>query len=304
MTSICIITPCYKKDIERFSMLRESINQYGKEFEQVAIVHSEDLALFQNRFKNEPKLKFIPTNNVLPKKIEKLRLFRQSDYKYLNSFKKRVLAKKYFQRSMSGWHTQQLTKLYGLAQCDYDSAIYLDSDVFLCDYLSPNDFFIDGKLKLYRRKALEGESLDFAITTYDLLDEPLQKVFNFYDHIYQPCCFQKSTAKAILALLNDKRGDKWLREFGQERRPAEFNLLGYAAEHLEGFSGYHIVDCQPTDLHHSIRYKNDVDIIENELEKITNENKNFFLIQSNLNLPDDAVRNIFNRAIKINAKKS
>ncbi len=180
-----------------------------------------------------------------------------------------------------------MAKILALASCPYEAVVFVDSDVFFCQPLSAGYFYVNGSLKLFRQRASNAEQLDFDIATHDILGHPLHSVTGLYDYIFSPSCFRKSSAIALLAEF-DRRGlarrERWMRRFLREKRPSEYNLLGYAATVLEGLAGYHLIECDPGDLHHSIRYPEDRSRLTGEIERMRTEPKPFALVQSALGI--------------------
>lgn len=289
-SSICFVTPSYVNDIDQFSMLRRSIDLFAPGVPHFAVVHTEDCARFRKRFREESGLEIIPTADVLPPEVELHR--RKSGFKWFTGrFKHgRLLIK--------GWYAQQLAKIFFLAQSRYDDVVFLDSDVFLCRPLDLNFFYQDGRLKLFRRRALNAESLDFDISTHEIMGNPLHEVTQLWDYIFHPACFRKSTAVALLEELERRRRSTWVRRFLAERRPSEYNLLGYAASVLKSGEGYHLVECDPAELHHSIRFPEDRVRLAGEIARMQVEPKPFALIQSTLKIPFAQIANVLDLIVE------
>jgi Family of unknown function (DUF6492) len=290
VTSICFLTPSYIGDIDQFSMLRRSINLFAPGFAHIAIVHTEDCAKFRERFREESNLEIIPTADVLPAAVELHR--RKSGFKWFTGKWKhgRLLIK--------GWHAQQLAKIYTLAQSRYEDVVFLDSDVFLCRPLAPSYFYEGGRLKLFRRRAVNAETLDFDISTHDILGNPLHEITELWDYVFHPTCFKKSAAVALLQEFKRRKRSTWVRRFLAQIRPSEYNLLGYAATVLELGEGYRLIECQPDDLHHSIRFPEDRARLAAEIEHMQTEPKQFALIQSTLKIPFNQISNVLDLIVE------
>lgn len=273
--SICILTPTYAGDLQRFALLRRSLATFAPGIAHIAVVNSEDLGLFADRFRGEPALELVATRDVLPASIERRRRKRSGPSWLAQGWLR--------QRTIKGWYAQQLAKIFVLASCRYDAAAFVDSDVLVCRPLSADYFYVDGSLKLFRQRASNAEQLDFDVATHDILGNPLHTVTELYDYIFSPCCFRKSTAISLLEEFGRRglaRRERWIRRFLREKRPSEYNLLGYAATVLERGAGYHLIECDPQDLHHSIRYPEDRARVLEEIERMRTEPKPFALIQS------------------------
>ena len=283
---ICLMTPTHVGDIRQFAVLRRSIAVFAPGFPHIAIVNTEDYAEFSDRFNRDPHLQIVRTADVLPRELERRR--RKSGLKW---FTGRWLHK----HQIRGWHAQQLMKLYALAECPYEATAFIDSDVFICRPLGPEYFYIDGRLKLFRRRAVNAECLAFDIATHDILGNPLHQVTELFDYIFSPACFRRSSAVRLFAEFQRRRRTTWVRRFLAQRRPSEYNLLGYAAMILEGGAGYQLTECNPDDLHHSIRFPEDCAHLNAEIERMRQQPKDFALIQSRLGLHCDQIADAFER---------
>lgn len=296
MPSICLLTPSYAGDIQRFSLLRRSVALFAPGIPHIAVVNSEDLAQFAARFGREPGLELVAIGEVLPASIERRR--RRSGPSWLARGWLR-------QRTIKGWYAQQLAKIFALASCRYEAAVFVDSDVFVCKPLRADYFYVNGSLKLFRQRAANAEQLDFDIATHDILGDPLHTVTELYDYIFSPCCFRKSSAVRLLEEFSRRglaRRERWIRRFLREKRPSEYNLLGYAATVLEGLAGYHLMECDPEDLHHSIRYPEDRLRVMEEIERMRAEPKPFALVQSALGISMEQISEALDQLAEAHAR--
>ncbi len=236
--AICFLTPTHRDEIEGFARLRRSIERFAPAVPHVAIVNTEDQAEFADRFGGESELRIVTTADVLPSVIERHR--RRSRLAWVTGrwLRRRVIRSGY---------ARQLTRLYALASCPYESAAFIDSDVLISRPVGPADFHVDGRLKLLRRRAATAESLDYDISTHEILGNPLHLVTELFDYRLSPACFRKSSAAALLAEFERRRRSRWVRRFIAQQRPSEYNLLGYAATVLEGCAGYQLIECNAAD---------------------------------------------------------
>jgi hypothetical protein len=283
--SLCFITTSYSADLQRFALLRRSVKTFAAErYTHVAVVNTEDCAQFRRHFRGDTDLEIVPSADVLPWNVEQRRKksgFRGKVGRLLN------------RRLVKGWHAQQLMKIFALAECPADAALFLDSDVFLCKPLARNFFFVDGNLKLFRRPAVNAEGFDFDISTHEILGNPLHQVKELFDYIYSPCSFRKSTALALFSEFERRRRNTWVRRFLAQGRPSEYNLLGYAASVLEQFRGYHLVECEPSDLNYSVRFPEDRNKFDSIVECMLRQTKQFALVQSTLGIEVGEVERAF-----------
>jgi hypothetical protein len=285
--SLCFITTTYCGDLQRFAVMRRSVKTFATErYTHVAVVNTEDCARFRRHFRGDTDLQIVPSADVLPWSLEQRR--RKSGFRG-------KVGRLFNGRRVKGWHAQQLMKIFALAQCPTDAAVFIDSDVFLCRPLARDFFYIDGNLKLFRRPAVDAEGFDFDISTHEILGNPLHKVKDLFDYIYSPCSFRKSTALALFSEFERRRRNTWVRRFLAEHRPSEYNLLGYAASVLEQFRGYHLVECQPSDLNHSIRFPEDRNRFASIVDCMLHQSKQFALVQSRLGIEAVEVERAFDQ---------
>ncbi|HEY6926950.1 MAG TPA: DUF6492 family protein [Steroidobacteraceae bacterium] len=284
----CFLTPSYRGDLAQFALLRESIRLFAPTFPHVAVVHTEDYSRFKKRFGSDPHLDIVKTAEILPGTVERRR--RKSGPRWLTG-------SWLWGPRIKGWHAQQLTKIYALAKGPYEAAIFLDSDVLICRPLSVEYFFLDGRLKLFRQRATNAESMDFDISTHDVIGNPLHEVVDLFDYVFHPACFRKSTAVTLVdELLRRRRTEeRWIRYFIGEKRPSEYNLLGYSATVLEQCKNYVLTECHPTDLHHSVRFPEDRARFLTEMQNMLTQPKQFALIQSTLGIDPGQIAEAFHR---------
>ena len=287
MPNVCFITPTYRGDIEQFDLLRRSIRAFAPNYEHVVIVQTEDYALFRDRF-SEPGLTLLKSSELLSRALERKRKILQP--KPLRKFYKRLSG-----QNVSGWHTQQLSKIFALAHGGFEAAAFLDSDVFLCRSLADDYFEVDGKIRLFRQKAWNAEQASYDLATHVLLRNPLYRVTQLYDYIFHPSVFRKSTALALLDALKAANGKAWEKRFLSARDPSEYNLLGYTATEIEKLAQYELIEAPPETWHHSIRYDEDISSFDAQIRNCIAQPKDFFLIQSRLKLEKSAMTRAFNR---------
>jgi hypothetical protein len=286
--SICFMTPTHVRDVQQFAVLRRSIETFAPGTPHIAIVNTEDYRQFADRFQRESNLQIVKSADVLPRDVERRR--RKSGPRWLTG--------KWLHKDLiKGWHAQQLMKIFALAECSYESAVFIDSDVFICRPLRRDYFYVEGRLKLFRRQAVNAECLDFDISTHEILGNPLHKVqiTELFDYIFSPACFRRSSAVRLLAEFEARRRSNWVKRFLAQLRPSEYNLLGFAAMVLEGGAGYQLIECNPDDLHHSIRFPEDRAHLDAEIELMRQQPKEFALIQSSLGLDSERIAAAFAR---------
>ena len=294
---MCFFTPTFRRDLIQFSLLRRTIMKFAPQIPHLVIVNHEDLDLFRSKFQDQfgSGLTLKSSREVLPPRIEFGRWVAR--YKSLRSLFKRLPGHTIVSR---GWYAQQIMKIYALANLDYDFAVFLESDVFLCADVTPEYFMRDGLPRLFEGPADTAEKMDFDVSTHVILGRRLDKVKNLYDYIFSPAIFRRSTAVRLMELLSERGPTKWIREFHRLTRPSEYNLLGFVAREIENHSGYSVEKCMPRDLHYSICIKDELDQLIPTLDALTpkNNDKKFFLLQSSLKIDSQKLEQITNRCIE------
>lgn len=283
MNNITFITPTYSRDIERFSLLRRSIEIFAKNIKHIAIVQTEHLALFKERFENSNNLELIPTADVLPKKLESIRRLHG---KMIWKIIERGAWKLFFDPNVArGWKVQQLTKIHALSTISQDAAVFLDSDCLLIRDTTNDDYFVNNKTILLESPAENGEDIALDIATYLLAKIPLNSVSTFRNYVHVGATFNKETAKILIKELSRLNNSSFESAFLQHQLPSEYNILGFVARNMEKYVGYAPCNCNPRELTINIRYKEDIDNLENIIDRIDkNQNEKYFLFQSNLGI--------------------
>jgi hypothetical protein len=125
--------------------------------------------------------------------------------------------------------------------------------------------------------------MDFDIAANEVLGNCLEKTAILYDYIYSPSCFRAATGARLFREFRRRRRS-WERRFLAQRRASEYHLLGYIASAVEQFEGYELTECDPEDVHHSIRYRHDLGRLPTVLGALQSSTKPFALLQSRLRL--------------------
>jgi Family of unknown function (DUF6492) len=286
---IAFFTPTFLRDIERFALLRRSIKLFAPTIPHIVVVNTEDYREFARRFGCDQGLELLRSAEVLPTDIERRR--RKSGPRWLTG--------KWLKRDLiKGWYAQQLMKLFALPNLKYYAAVFMDSDVLLCRPLTADYFYVHTRLKLFRRRATNAEGFDFDISTHEIMGNPLSQVTELFDYIYSPTLFRRSTGVALFAELKRRsRHEKFVKCFLEERRPSEYNLLGYIATEIEGGRDYEVIECEPDSLHHSIRFPEDRAGFSQAIEHMINQPKPFALIQSTLGIEPREIAAALDRLI-------
>jgi hypothetical protein len=280
--SLVYITPTFGRDIERFSLLRKSLNVFSPEIPHFVYVDTEDCSLFQKRFKDETNVHFIPTGDILPERLEiQRRLWRSWRGKAIERIGWRLGVNTRF---FTGWKLQQILKLEALAECTADAGIFLDSDLIICGRIREEDFITsNNKLRLLETKACNYEDFVFEANRQILVGGSLLARAHAFNYIHQAPRFFKRTAASLIGHLSKVHKD-WHSSFFHLDFPSEYALLGYAARELENYNGYDIEETPQQEWCYNVKERSDLGSYL-ELCRQESGKRKFLLIQSNLGIP-------------------
>jgi hypothetical protein len=297
MNDIVIITPTYRPDIDRFAILRDSIARFAPELPHLAIVQTEHLPLFLDRFSNESNLEIISTADVLPRTLERI---RRAHGRFLWKIVERFAWRLYLDPDVArGWKVQQLTKIHALSNISQKSAVFLDCDSLFIRRTSAEDYFQDGRTIILESIAASAEEIALDIATYMLTRTPLNRIRQYMNYVHVGATFNKSTAGKLIDVLSGYNKGHFESAFLQHQLPSEFNLLGFVARNIEEYNDYFIFQGEPRKLTLDVRYKEDIDnmdiCIEQEMNK---KEKRYFLFQSNLEMDTERYRSQVEKLLK------
>jgi hypothetical protein len=275
--SVCYLTVTFANDIERFALLRHSIKLFSSDIEHVVCVDSEDLPLFTQRFGGERKLTLIPTSDIIPPWLERLRRFWR---RFRKPFMERIAWRMFLDVRFSGWKLQQIVKLTAAPRVTQEAIVFLDSDVFLCGNVTDSDFINSGDLLLLETPAENYEDFTFEAHRQILVGHPFVEKASCFNYIHTPPRFLRRTAARTLAHLEATHKD-WQSAIIESSFPAEYNLLGWTVRTVENYAGYRHHPAQPDEWAYVVK---DFALLDATLDACREErgSRKFFLIQSNM----------------------
>lgn len=218
--TVSLITPSHRKDLERATLLIESIDRHVTSFERhYVIVHDEDLDVFK-QFHGGRRV-VLPVSQFLPPWLHQIPHLRWRGRSYWCSFRA---------KPVSGWHTQQLVKIKAAASLPEDRYFLIDSDnVFFRDFdvstvASPNAL----PVHIYK----DGVSVnhpfhvDWVHATHRLLGLTDDPTFPTDDYIDQIIVWDKSTVNAMIARIEAVSGRDWDETLCRIRNFSEYTIYG------------------------------------------------------------------------------
>jgi hypothetical protein len=283
--SICYLTPTYAPDIERFAVLRESIRIFSPAVPHIAMVETEDLSMFERRFRNDQNLIIRPTSSILTKSVERMRRELRS---VKGNVRQRIAWRLGLKQPATGWKIQQITKIEALSTLPYEAVVFVDSDLLFCAPVAPDYYFHHGKLVLLESRAETYLDYVFEASRTILMEGGLSKgnTTESYDYNHHPVCFLSRTGRRLRDYLAS-RHENWHKSFLNLELPAEFNLMGYTARVLEGYEGYHLDQSAVSRWNYRATDPQHFDDCIN-MCRAEEAARKFIWVQSNMRLPESA----------------
>lgn len=238
-TRLALLTPSYRADIERFGLLRESLDAQGCDWPHVAVIQTEDLSLFRNRFGNDGLIQWLASAEVVDPVVERERL-RTNAMMTTRRKLRRSLNKRFGGFSFAtydGWHVQQIVKLAVPALLDFDAYVTLDSDVIATGCPQREHFYQNGQFALY---AAPGDNFahwaDAAARVLGLA----VGCNRGYGYVSHPFLFEARAIKALHKHLERLHARPWWQALLAQRAGdlSEFNVYGSFVQHLLPDSEY------------------------------------------------------------------
>lgn len=287
-----LITPTYLPDIERFSILRESIKRFYPSANHLTIIDYRHASEFRDRFGSESGLTLVSSKEILPRNLVRQIQFRNG---FLWRGVERVAWKLWLEsNSIRGWKIQQLAKIHALAEISTENGVFLDSDVFICREVSDSTFTKDSSTIILESKARNAEDYSLDVATYILLKERLHTITELKNFIHVGATFKKRSAKTLLAIANAKNNGKFEQAFLEQPLPSEYNMLGHIASNHEAYDGYSRSCSDPRKLTIELRHREQLETtsVKHLLEsKKDNSEAIYALLQSNLNIDPSTYQN-------------
>lgn len=148
---LALLTPSYRSDLERFGLLRKSLEAQGCNWPHIAVIQTEDLALFRNKFGNDSHIQWLSSADVVDPLVESRRLQTMAMASWQRKLR-RSLNKRlgwFPAATYDGWHVQQIVKLAVPLLTDFDAYVSLDSDVIASGNPQVQHFYRDGRFALH-----------------------------------------------------------------------------------------------------------------------------------------------------------
>ncbi|MGO9742585.1 MAG: DUF6492 family protein [Roseiarcus sp.] len=237
MHTVALLTPTYRKDIERFELLSESIDRYVTGYERhYVIVNDDDHALFQ-RFAGERRV-ILRASALLPRWLVAVpRMFVKGGRRIWFSFRS---------LPVHGWHVQQLLKISGALAAREDRICIIDSDNAFFRPFDVGAYAGADSTPLYvDRRAIAADARMHAIWTrraFELIGLGVP-TFPADDYVGNLIVWDKAALRAMTDRIRRATGVDWRVAMCRARGFSEYLIYGhFVANHGEWRERHELVE--------------------------------------------------------------
>jgi len=221
MHSVALLTASYSKDIERFSLLSESIDTWLTGYTRhYVLVNDEDVPLFE-RFRSDKRV-IVPASTYLPKWLVSLPPFLQRG--------SRRVWLSLLSSPVHGWHIQQILKIAGVLNAAEQRVCILDSDNLFFREFDVGQYAGTVKAPLYvSRKAIAADAPlhGLWLRTVDQLLGVTDRSFPADDYVGNALVWDKDAARAMTDAIKSATGMNWILALCQKKKFSEYLLYGH-----------------------------------------------------------------------------
>ena len=212
-----IVTPTFRGDFERCSLLVESVDRHvPRSVHHYLVVDRRDVPMFRPLASARTRL--LVVEDIIPWWIVRVPGVRRFWWSWRS-------------RPIKNWILQQIVKLSVPRVVDEETLFYVDSDVFFVDRFDPATLVKDGKMPLFSETGQAGKVAHndpWHAVAARLLGLPVEKSYdtNFIGNII---CWRRRTAIALTDHVSKVAGVHWVRAFARHWRLSEYVLYGLYA---------------------------------------------------------------------------
>lgn len=230
MHSVALLTASYAKDIERFSLLSESIDAWLTGYTRhYVLVNDEDVPLFA-RFASDKRV-IVPASRYLPKW-----LFALPPALQLGN---RRVWLSLLSSPVHGWHIQQILKIAGVLNAPEQRVCILDSDnLFFREFDVGRYAGAETTPLFVTREAIDADHPlhGLWLRTVDQLLGIKERSFPADDYVGNALVWDKDTARAMTGAIKSATGLSWALALCRKKKFSEYllygNFVATSPEHL------------------------------------------------------------------------
>ncbi len=238
MVRLTIITPSYRPDFDIFCQLHESVVRYAADdVKHYAIVPARDTGLFSTI--RSSRLTVIANDEFLPRSY-------LSTYRLMQTVRGipglggwpavQAINLRRPWPPIRGWILQQAVKLAVASAIDADVVLAVDSDVSFVRAVTPDLFWRDGTVRLYRKAGAVHEGMSDHVawhgTARRLLGLPASAPPVAHDYIAPMVALDPRLVRQLRNRIESIRGRSWLDAMTSELRLSEYILYGAYVDEL------------------------------------------------------------------------
>jgi len=221
MHSVALLTASYAKDIERFSLLSESIDTWLTGYTRhYVLVNDEDVPLFE-RFASDKRV-IVPASRYLPKWLWALPPALQ----FISS---RRVWLSLLSSPVHGWHIQQILKIAGVLNAPEQRVCILDSDNLFFREFDVGEYAGAEKTPLFvTRKGIDADH-PFHVLWLNTVDQLLgikNRAFPADDYVGNALVWDKDTARAMTDAIKTATGLSWALALCRKKKFSEYLMYG------------------------------------------------------------------------------
>ena len=232
MHSVALLTASYAKDLERFSLLAESIDTWLTGYTtHYVIVNDEDVPLFA-RFASDKRV-IVPVSRHLP-------WWLFSAPALLQRANRRVWLS-LLSSPVHGWHIQQIVKIAGVLAAPERRICILDSDNLFFRRFDVGAYAGAAKAPLVVTRGAIGPQQPLHVLWQRTVDQLLglpETSFPADDYVGNALVWDRESARAMTDAIKAATGTNWILALCRRRKFSEYLLYGHfvtrSPKHLAG----------------------------------------------------------------------
>jgi hypothetical protein len=221
MNPVALLTPTYGPDLERCTLLCESVDRHVTSFaKHYLLVPDCDVSLFSH-FESERRI-VIPASAFLPRWLRPLpRIFQRKQRQFWWSFRA---------KPASGWHVQQFLKIAAAISLPHQRYCILDSDIVFFRDFDLARFEYPNAIPLLNMTdavtAAQPRHSRWVETSHQLLGLPRPPLpaSDFIGHIL---FWDQRTTRAMASRIEAVTNLDWIDALCRTREFSEYMLYGY-----------------------------------------------------------------------------
>lgn len=220
MHPVALLTPSHRKDLERFTLLCESIDTFVSGYSTHYVIVNDDDVTFFEKFRSEKRV-IIPVSRHLPKWLIAIpsALLRSKRRVWLSLLSLPV----------HGWHIQQIAKIAGVLAAPEPRMCILDSDNFFFRRFDVGQYAGAEKSPLYvERKAIERSSPLHAtwLRHCDYLLGLPESTYPADDFVGNALVWDRASLQAMVNAIEHTTKTNWILALCRTRPFSEYLLYG------------------------------------------------------------------------------